>query len=63
MSDRFSSSELRARANELADGSGASLTPPLVARHLTPNKARILLMLALTRTTDGAAIQRMFDTY
>ncbi len=63
MADRFSSSELRVRANEATDGSGRSLTPLLVARHLTPNKARILLMLALARTSDGATIQRMFNTY
>ena len=30
---------------------------------LTPQKARILLMLALTRTTDTAEITRMFATY
>ena len=30
---------------------------------LSPQKARILLMLALTRTTDGAEIQRMFTEY
>jgi L-asparaginase/Glu-tRNA(Gln) amidotransferase subunit D len=63
MSDRFSSSELRVQANEAADGSASALTPLIAARHLTPNKARILLMLALTRTTDGLAIQRFFDSY
>jgi L-asparaginase len=30
---------------------------------LAPLKARILLMLALTKTTDGAEIQRMFTEY
>jgi L-asparaginase len=30
---------------------------------LAPVKARILLMLALTRTRDGADIQRMFTEY
>ena len=34
-----------------------------VARDLSPNKARILLMLALTRTRDLKAIQRIMDTY
>lgn len=63
MSDRFSSSELRARADEASEGSARSLTPLIAARHLTPNKARVLLMLALTRTTDGTTIQRMFDVY
>jgi len=30
---------------------------------LNPQKARILLMLALTKTNDAAAIQRIFDEY
>ena len=30
---------------------------------LTPQKARILLMLALTRTSDPGEIRRMFATY
>ena len=33
------------------------------AEDLAPIKARILLMLALTKTTDGAEIQRMFVEY
>ena len=35
----------------------------IVADNLAPKKARILLMLALTRTTDPQEIQRMFLTY
>jgi L-asparaginase/Glu-tRNA(Gln) amidotransferase subunit D len=35
----------------------------IVADNLTPKKARILLMLALTRTDDSAEIQRMMLTY
>lgn len=35
----------------------------IVADNLQPRKARILLMLALTRTRDAAKIQRMFRTY
>ncbi|MGE0040762.1 MAG: asparaginase [Vicinamibacterales bacterium] len=35
----------------------------VLARHLPPNKARILLMLSLTRTRDLAAIQAIFDRY
>jgi L-asparaginase len=31
--------------------------------NLTPQKARILLMLALTTTTDPVALQRIFQTY
>ncbi len=38
--------------------------PPMVtAQHLTPAKARILLMLALTRTKDPVEIQRYFLRY
>ncbi len=37
--------------------------PPISVQHLTPAKARILLMLALTRTHDLREIQRIFDTY
>ena len=37
--------------------------PLIWGDNLTPVKARILLMLALTRTKDPAEIQRMFDTY
>jgi L-asparaginase len=35
----------------------------IAAEDLAPIKARILLMLALTRTTDGVEIQRMFTEY
>jgi L-asparaginase len=35
----------------------------IAAEDLTPIKARILLMLALTRTQDAAEIQRMFTEY
>ena len=35
----------------------------IAAEDLAPVKARILLMLALTRTTSGAEIQRMFTEY
>jgi L-asparaginase len=39
-------------------------TPRTVAvQHLTPQKARILLMLALTRTRDPVEIQRYFVEY
>ena len=38
--------------------------PPMVtAQHLTPAKARILLMVALTRTKDPVEIQRYFLRY
>ena len=35
----------------------------IVADNLAPKKARILLMLALTRTEEPAEIQRMMHTY
>jgi L-asparaginase len=35
----------------------------IAGEDLAPVKARILLMLALTRTTEGAEIQRMFTEY
>jgi L-asparaginase len=35
----------------------------LFADNLLPRKARILLMLALTKTRDKSEIQRMFETY
>ena len=35
----------------------------IAAEDLAPLKARILLMLALTKTKDGAEIQRMFTEY
>ena len=37
--------------------------PAIVSNGQQDNKARILLMLALTRTEDPAEIQRIFDTY
>lgn len=46
----------------------AGLTPPefddfIAGEDLAPVKARILLMLALTKTHDPAVIQRMFEQY
>jgi L-asparaginase len=52
-----------------ADSAGAPaapqrpLAPSIAAQHLTPQKARILLMLALTQSRDTAALQRMFREY
>jgi L-asparaginase len=51
-------------------GSGRTVTSPGLRRrgwsasdNLQPWKARVLLALALTKTSDVAEIQRMFDTY
>lgn len=65
LSDRFGSSEQRRIAAEGSDPPqrSAAPTPLIVAKHLTPSKARILMMLALTRTQDGREIQRIFDSY
>ena len=43
----------------------AERMPPgaIAAEDLAPVKARILLMLALTKTRDGTEIQRMFTEY
>jgi L-asparaginase len=41
----------------------APVAPVIVVKHLMPTKARILMMLALTRTHDPAAIQTIFDSY
>lgn len=41
-----------------------SPVPPMVTvQHLTPQKARILLMVALTRTRDAREIQKFFQRY
>jgi len=44
-------------------GSNPSGTPIIVANDLPANKARILLMLALTKTTDITQIQTYFHQY
>ena len=46
-----------------ASGTAASASFRVQGEDLTPVKARILLMLALTKTKDGAEIQRMFTEY
>lgn len=40
-----------------------ALPRQVVSQHLTPQKARILLMLALTRTRDPVELQRIFAEY
>jgi L-asparaginase type II len=44
-------------------GRPAYAVPSVTADNLIPQKARILLMLALTKTYDLAEIQRMFNEY
>ena len=55
------------RAGQSADSSASraanTVPPSVVAQHLTPQKARILLMLALTKSRDPRVVQRYFTTY
>ena len=60
-STRTGSGRIAARRREPA--ADAPPTYRIAAEDLAPLKARILLMLALTRTQDGNEIQRMFTEY
>lgn len=54
------------RSDAAADSAQAAerAAPPMIGvQHLTPQKARILLMLALAQTRDPVEIQRMFREY
>lgn len=53
----------RAGSGRVADVASRRVPGTILADNLTPQKARVLLTLALTRAADGAEIQRMFDTY
>jgi len=49
---------------ESASGPAQSTAPPIiVVKHLMPTKARILMMLALTKTQNPVEIQKIFDSY
>jgi len=50
------------RVTETAARSGEK-RPLIYGDNLTPQKARVLLMLALTRTRDPAELQKIFETY
>jgi L-asparaginase len=50
------------RSTETA-GRAKEARPLVFGDNLTPQKARILLMLALTTTRDPAEIQRIFERY
>jgi L-asparaginase type II len=43
--------------------SGPSSMPVIAVKHLMPTKARILMMLALTKTQNPIEIQKIFDAY
>ena len=52
------------RGGGAAGGNQGPPAPPMViVQHLTPQKARILLMVALTRTKDARELQRIFLLY
>jgi L-asparaginase len=55
----------RTGSGRIAARNPASSSPrfQIQGEDLAPVKARILLMLALTKTSDGAEIQRMFSEY
>jgi L-asparaginase len=59
--------ELAATVHRLAGGrptpAGFVMHHMVAADNLNPQKARILLMLALTRTREIGEIGRMFDAY
>jgi L-asparaginase type II len=52
-----------ARRDSVARPVVAPVPPGVVALHLTATKARILLMVALTKTNDPREIQRIFNEY
>ena len=52
-----------AAADSAAARAARAGPPSVVAQHLTPQKARILLMLALTKTRDPREVQRYFVEY
>ena len=62
-STRSGSGRIAARQRPVADGVERPPTFRIAAEDLAPLKARILLMLALTKTDDGHEIQRMFMEY
>jgi len=53
----------RGGTGRITDTRGKEARPLIFGDNLTPQKARILLMLALTTTKDRAEIQRIFEKY
>lgn len=60
---RSDSVRTNASAADSAASAERAAPPTVVSQHLTPQKARILLMLALTKTRDPREVQRYFLTY
>jgi hypothetical protein len=52
-----------ARRDSVARPASPPVPPSVVALHLTATKARILLMVALTKSKDPREIQRIFNEY
>ena len=52
-----------AQRDSVARPAAAPVPPGVTALHLTATKARILLMVALTKTKDPREIQRIFNEY
>ncbi|CAN5494763.1 asparaginase AnsZ [soil metagenome] len=63
ISTRTGSGRIAARTRPAGQGEALAPTFRVAAEDLAPLKARILLMLALTKTQDGQEIQRMFLEY
>ena len=55
--------EGRVMARRRDDAEAEGRPAPVTAGDLAPHKARVLLMLALTRTSDPSGIQRLFDSH
>jgi L-asparaginase len=53
----------RAGSGRVGDVPSKRAPGAVLADNLTPQKARVLLMLGLTVTRDSAELQRMFDEY
>jgi L-asparaginase len=53
----------RGGTGRITDTRGAEKRPLVFGDNLTPQKARVLLMLALTSTRDPAELQRLFQRY
>lgn len=51
------------RVRDTRGGTGPDKRPYIWGDNLTPQKARILLMLGLTKTRDHAELQRLFEEY
>ena len=53
----------RGGTGRITDTREKEARPLIFGDNLTPQKARVLLMLALTTTKDRAQLQRVFQTY